>query len=81
MAPLTRFGVEEGHARGEQRRHGHGRHELLIAVVRGEGHRALAQVGEALGQSDHEQVVRVLRVVLGQLTQHCGQSAKNKVGL
>lgn len=76
--PLTGLSIQEGYTGCQKSRHSHGGHELAVTMVGGQGHGALAQVGEALRQPHHEQVVGVLGVVLSQLSQHCGQSEEKK---
>lgn len=76
--PLTGLGIQEGYTGCQKSRHSHRGHELAVAVVGGQGHGALAQVGEALRQPHHEEVVGVLRVVLSQLSQHGSQSEGRK---
>ena len=53
--------------------HSYWRHQLSVRVEWVEGECSLAQMDQTLGDPDHEEVVLVLGVVLGQLSQHRGQ--------
>ena len=53
--------------------HSYWRHQLSVRVEWVEGECSLAQMDQTLGDPDHEEVVLVHGVVLGQLPQHRGQ--------
>jgi len=71
---LTCFDVKEADEGCHETSDGHGAHELVAAVVGGEGEGTLAQMGQSLSDANHEKVVGVFGMILRQLPQHSSQA-------
>merc|ERR1719259_17124 len=68
------FDVQERDHDGEQSRQRDRAEQRSVEVVWRQGQRAFAQMGQALRESDHEEIVGVFLMVLRQLSQHGCQS-------
>ena len=70
----TCFDVQEADNDGEEATDGDPIEQKAVAVIGRQRHGALAHVRQALGESNHEQVVLILGVIHGELAEHGGEA-------